>query len=87
MCEDDRIRRSSCTSQSLVILDEIVRGTITEDFDRLVAEAHKRNIRVILDLVLNHTSDQRPWFIESRSSRDNPKRDWYLWADKKSPEA
>ncbi len=55
-------------------------GTLA-DFDRLVAEAHKRNIRIILDLVLNHTSDQHPWFIESRSSRDNPKHDWYLWAD------
>ncbi|RPJ50417.1 MAG: hypothetical protein EHM21_05015, partial [Chloroflexi bacterium] len=55
-------------------------GTLA-DFDRLVEEAHKRNIRVILDLVLNHTSDQHPWFIESRSNRDNPKRDWYLWAD------
>jgi len=51
------------------------------DFDRLVAEAHQRGIRVILDLVLNHTSDQHPWFLESRSSRDNPKRDWYLWRD------
>ncbi len=52
-----------------------------DDFDHLVAEAHRRNIRVIVDLVLNHTSDQHPWFIESRSSRDNPKRDWYLWRD------
>lgn len=53
-------------------------GTLT-DFDHLLAEAHRRNIRVILDLVLNHTSDQHPWFQESRSSRDNPKADWYLW--------
>jgi len=53
-------------------------GTLA-DFDRLVAEAHRRNIRVILDLVLNHTSDQHSWFLESRSSRDNPKRDWYIW--------
>jgi alpha-glucosidase len=52
------------------------------DFDRLVAEAHRRGIRVILDLVLNHTSDQHSWFKESRSSRDNPKRDWYIWRDK-----
>jgi len=52
-----------------------------EDFDRLLAEAHKRKIKVILDLVLNHTSDQHKWFIESRSSRDNPKRDWYIWRD------
>ena len=56
-------------------------GTM-EDFDLLVAEAHKRGIRIILDMVLNHTSDQHPWFRESRSSRDNPKRDWYLWREK-----
>jgi alpha-glucosidase len=51
------------------------------DFDRLLGEAHQRNIRVIIDWVPNHTSDQHPWFIESRSSRDNPKRDWYVWRD------
>ena len=51
------------------------------DFDRLVTSAHQRGIRVILDLVLNHTSDQHPWFIESRSSRDNPKRQWYIWRE------
>ena len=48
-------------------------------FDRLLAEAHRRGIRVIVDLVPNHTSNQHPWFIESRSSRSNPKRDWYIW--------
>jgi len=53
-------------------------------FDRLVAEAHRRGIRVIIDWVPNHSSDQHPWFIESRSSRDNPKRDWYIWRDPKS---
>jgi alpha-glucosidase len=51
------------------------------DLDRVIAEAHARDIRVLLDLVPNHTSDEHPWFIESRSSRDSPKRDWYLWAD------
>ena len=51
------------------------------DFDVLVREAHQRGIRVILDMVLNHTSDQHPWFQESRRSRDNPKQDWYLWKD------
>jgi alpha-glucosidase len=55
-------------------------GTLA-DFDRLVTEAHRRGIRVLLDLVFNHTSDQHPWFLESRSSRTNPKRDWYVWQD------
>jgi alpha-glucosidase len=59
-------------------------GTLA-DFDRLVLEAKKRNIRVIMDFVPNHTSDQHPWFQESRSSRENPKRDWYIWRDGKSP--
>jgi alpha-glucosidase len=54
-------------------------GTMT-DFGRLVDEAHRRGIRVLMDLVLNHTSDQHPWFLESRSSRNSPKRDWYYWA-------
>jgi alpha-glucosidase len=52
-------------------------------FDRLVAEAHRRGIRIIIDWVPNHSSDQHPWFIESRSSRHNPKRDWYVWRDPK----
>ncbi|HBS79633.1 MAG TPA: alpha-amylase, partial [Pseudomonas sp.] len=51
------------------------------DIDRLIAEAHARGIRVLLDFVPNHTSDEHPWFVESRSSRDNPKRDWYIWRD------
>jgi alpha-glucosidase len=55
-------------------------GTLA-DFDRLVSEAKKRNIRVIMDFVPNHTSDQHPWFQESRSSRTNPRRDWYIWHD------
>ncbi|WP_075061104.1 alpha-glucosidase [Ornatilinea apprima] len=55
-------------------------GTL-EEFQQLVEDCHQRGIRVILDLVLNHTSDQHPWFVESRSSRDNPKNDWYLWKD------
>ncbi|HTX33930.1 MAG TPA: alpha-glucosidase [Bryobacteraceae bacterium] len=57
-------------------------GTMA-DFERLVTEAGKRRIRVITDLVLNHTSDQHPWFKESRSSRTNPKSDWYIWVDGK----
>lgn len=55
-------------------------GTM-QDFDRLLAEVHRRGLKLILDFVPNHTSDQHPWFLESRSSRDNPKRDWYLWRD------
>jgi alpha-glucosidase len=55
-------------------------GTM-EDFDALVETAHAEGLKVILDLVPNHTSDQHPWFVESRSSRDNPKRDWYIWRD------
>lgn len=50
------------------------------DFDLLLSEAHRRDIRIVLDLVLNHTSDQHAWFLESRSSHDNPKADWYIWA-------
>ncbi|HEX2980468.1 MAG TPA: alpha-amylase family glycosyl hydrolase, partial [Anaerolineaceae bacterium] len=53
-------------------------GTLA-DFDELVAQAHRRNIHIVLDLVLNHTSDQHPWFQASRSSKDNPYRDWYIW--------
>jgi glycosidase len=52
-------------------------------FDSLVAEAHARDLHVIIDFVPNHSSDQHPWFIESQASRDNPKRDWYVWADPK----
>jgi len=58
-------------------------GTLA-DFDALLADAHKRDMKVLLDLVPNHTSDQHAWFLESRSSRDNPKRAWYLWQDAKA---
>lgn len=61
-------------------------GTLA-DFDRLVAEAKKRHIRVLMDMVMNHTSDQHEWFIQSRSSRNNPYRDWYCWQDGKGPTA
>ena len=53
-------------------------GTMA-DFDRMLAEAHKRGIRIVMDLVVNHTSDEHKWFIESRSSKDNPYRDYYIW--------
>jgi alpha-glucosidase len=59
-------------------------GTMA-DFDRLMAEAKRRNIRVLLDFVVNHTSDQHPWFIESASLRTNLKADWYMWFDGKGP--
>src|SRR5690606_8151717 len=55
-------------------------------FDALMADAHDRGIRVIVDLVPNHSSDQHPWFLESRSSRDDPKRDWYVWRDGGGPD-
>lgn len=54
-----------------------------EDFEALVEAAHRNGFKLILDLVPNHTSDQHPWFVESRASRDNPKRDWYIWRDGK----
>ncbi len=59
-------------------------GTLA-DFDRLSAEAKKRHIRIVMDAVMNHTSDKHPWFIESASSKTNPKRDWYVWRDGKAP--
>lgn len=62
------------------IMDDF--GTM-EDFDLLMKEVHKRGMKLIIDLVLNHTSDEHQWFIESRSSKDNPKRDWYIWRDGK----
>ena len=55
-------------------------GTL-EDFETLITEAHKRSIKVIMDLVVNHTSNQHEWFVESSSSKDNPKSDWYHWQD------
>lgn len=57
-------------------------GTM-EEFDELLAEIHARGMKLILDLVINHTSDEHSWFIESRSSKDNPKRDWYIWKEGK----
>ncbi len=59
-------------------------GTMA-DFEHMVAEAKGHHIRVIMDYVINHTSDQNAWFLESRSSRTNPKRDWYIWRDGKGP--
>ncbi|HVU45969.1 MAG TPA: alpha-glucosidase [Terracidiphilus sp.] len=61
-------------------------GTMA-DFDRLVQEAGKRHIRVIMDMVMNHTSDKHKWFLESRSSRNNPYRNWYVWRDGKGETA
>ena len=58
-------------------------GTL-DDFDELIAEAKARDIKIVMDLVFNHSSDKHPWFIESKSSRDNPKADWYIWRDEKT---
>jgi len=55
-----------------------------DDFDELLQDAHERSIKIILDLVPNHTSNKHPWFLESRSSSTNPKRDWYIWKDAKT---
>lgn len=57
-------------------------GTMN-DFDQLLSNIHQRGMKLILDLVVNHTSDEHPWFIESKSSKTNAKRDWYIWADPK----
>ncbi|MGY3714207.1 glycoside hydrolase family 13 protein [Sutcliffiella cohnii] len=62
------------------IMDDF--GTM-EEFDLLLEETHKRGMKLIIDLVINHTSDEHEWFIESRSSKENPKRDWYIWQDGK----
>jgi len=59
-------------------------GTL-DDFDRLLAEAHDRDMRILIDWVPNHTSDRHPWFVESRSSRHSPRRDWYVWRDGGGP--
>ncbi len=59
-------------------------GTLA-DFDHLVADGKKHNIRVILDFVVNHTSDQHKWFIDSKSSKTAEHRDWYIWRDGKGP--
>ena len=57
-------------------------GTM-EDFDEMLAQAHRRGIRIVMDLVVNHTSDEHAWFVESRRSKDNPYRDYYIWRDPK----
>ena len=61
-------------------------GTM-EDFDRMLSEIHKRGMKMVLDLVVNHTSDEHAWFIESRKSKDNPYRDYYIWKDGKDGQA
>jgi maltose alpha-D-glucosyltransferase/alpha-amylase len=57
----------------------------TDDVRELIAQAHARGLRVIMDLVMNHTSDQHPWFVEARSSPQSPKRNWYVWSDSPNP--
>ena len=59
-------------------------GTL-QDFKNFLAAAHERQLRVVVEMVLNHTSDQHAWFHESRGSRDNPRRDWYVWSDTDTP--
>ncbi|WP_158738253.1 alpha-glucosidase [Alteribacillus sp. YIM 98480] len=67
----------------LQIMDEF--GTM-EEFDELLAEMHKRGLKLVMDLVVNHTSDEHPWFVEARSSKNNPKRDYYIWKEGKNGE-
>ena len=62
------------------IMDDF--GTM-EDFDHLLTEAHRHNIKIVMDLVVNHTSDEHAWFVESRSSKENPYRDYYIWKEAK----
>ena len=60
-------------------------GTL-DDFDELIEKLHAHGIRLVMDLVVNHSSDEHEWFVESRSSRENPKRDWYIWRDAREVE-
>lgn len=62
------------------IMDEF--GTLA-DWDQLIAEVHKRDMKLVMDLVVNHTSDEHPWFVEARKSKDNPYRDYYIWRNGK----
>lgn len=59
-------------------------GTL-KDAQELIDEIHARDMKIVMDMILNHTSEEHPWFLESRQSRDNPKRDWYIWRDGKKP--
>jgi maltose alpha-D-glucosyltransferase/alpha-amylase len=59
-------------------------GTL-EDFQLVLDQAHRRGMRVFTELVMNHTSDQHPWFQEARQSKSNPRRDWYVWSDTPDP--
>lgn len=70
-------------SDYFVIQEEY--GTM-EDFDRLITEAHKRDLKIIMDIVVNHTSTEHEWFQEAKKSKDNPYRDFYIWKDQKKME-
>ena len=59
-------------------------GSMT-DFEDLVADIHSRGMKIVMDLVVNHTSDEHAWFLESRAAVDSPKRDWYIWRDSREP--
>ena len=77
-CESPNVDNGYDISDYFAVMKEF--GSMG-DLDDLIAESRSRGIEIMMDLVMNHTSDRHPWFIESRSSRDNPKRDWYIWAD------
>ena len=73
-------RRMSTADMTFQITAELLLNMARmDDFKEFLDGAHERGIRVVLDLVLNHTSDQHPWFMESRKDKTNPKRDWYIW--------
>ena len=67
-----------------LIIETLTQILELENVDQLIKKSHKNNIKVIIDQVLSHTSDQHPFFILSRSNKTNPKKDWYVWADAKS---
>ena len=79
-CRRSTPRRRTTTATTSATTSDIdpVFGTLA-DFDELLAGVHERGMKLVMDLVVNHTSDEHPWFVESRSVADNPKRDWYWW--------
>ena len=81
-CRRSSPRRWPTSATTLPIIPRLIRCSARWTISiALLAAAHARGLKLILDFVPNHTSDQHPWFVESRASRNNPKRDWYIWRD------